>query len=182
MLTLSIVVYYNQSCQIIEIAGTLGRRMNIENIRMLRKKLRELELGLNLQFKADRECCGVTLSQCHALLEIGRRGMISLVDLAAGLGLDDSTLSRTINGLVLLGLVQRTENPEDRRYVSLSLTDQGKKIFKTIDNLNNGNFSKIFEFIPEAKHEQIVESFILFADAVRKFRESNECCQPETDT
>jgi len=153
--------------------------MDIEKIKLFREKLRQLERAMGSQFKNDSDCCGVTLSQCHALLEVEEKGEISIVELASKLGLDTSTLSRTINGLVLIGLINRIENSKDRRYVSITLTEQGKKVYEDIENLNNGYFSKIFELIPEEKHEAILESVSLFSDAVKKFIERSQCCKEE---
>lgn len=78
--------------------------------------------------KSDVSCCGVTVAQCHALLEVEKNGEISLVDLAYALGLDNSTLSRTIDSIVQERLVERRANPHDRRHISIALTDKGKEI------------------------------------------------------
>jgi DNA-binding MarR family transcriptional regulator len=107
--------------------------MNIETIRNFREKLRQLEREIGWQLKSDTECCGITLAQCHIILEIGNNGETSVVDLANALGLDTSTLSRHINGMVNVGLVDRVLNPKDRRYVSITLTDQGRKVYRSAD-------------------------------------------------
>jgi DNA-binding MarR family transcriptional regulator len=151
--------------------------MDIEKIRFLREKLRQLELAMGSLSRDEGDCCGITLSQCHTLIEIGKKEEIAIVELASRLGLDTSTLSRTINGLVLIGLVNRIENSKDRRYVSITLTEQGKKVYAEIENLNNGYFSKIFELIPEEKHEATLESVALFSDAVKKFIDMGQCCK-----
>lgn len=155
--------------------------MDIQNIRFLREKLRQLELEMGWRFKEDTECCGVTLSQCHTLIELGKRGELSIVDLAAAMGLDTSTLSRTINGMVNIGLVNRILNPNDRRYVLVTLTEHGKNLYEHIENIYNNYYSKVFEFIPEEKHQQVLESFLLVADAVRKYRDVYECCECKND-
>jgi len=102
------------------------------------------------------------VSQCHILLEIGKEKEASIVELASILNLDTSTLSRSIDGLVNIGLVNRQQNTNDRRYVCVSLSQQGKNIFESIERANNSYFSKIFQLIPENKHDQILESFLLF--------------------
>src|SRR5512133_88549 len=98
--------------------------MDVGTIRNFREKLRQLEREIGWQLKSDTECCGVTLAQCHILLEIGKSGEMSIVDLASTLGLDTSTLSRHVNGMVNIGLVDRVLNARDRRFVSISLTVQ----------------------------------------------------------
>src|SRR4030042_4916924 len=102
--------------------------LDIQKIRFLREKLRFMERRMNDPFGRDAGCCGLTLAQCHTLLEVGYKGEVSLVDLASSFGLDTSTLSRMIQGLVVLGLVRRLANQKDRPYGGISLTQQGPKI------------------------------------------------------
>lgn len=153
--------------------------MDIQRVRWLREKLRQLEREIDGCFTSEGSCCGLTLSQCHTLIEVGYRGEVSLIDLATTLGLDPSTLSRTVNGLVLLGLINRLTNEKDRRCVAISLTEQGKKVFDEIEAIYNRYYSGVLEIIPENKKDGVVESIALFADAVKKYNDSDECCEDE---
>ncbi|MFC2168056.1 MarR family winged helix-turn-helix transcriptional regulator [Acidobacteriota bacterium] len=153
--------------------------MNSEQLSQFREKLRHLERALIELLKEDNVCFGVTVSQCHILLEIGGKTEASIVDLSSVLNLDTSTLSRSIDGLVNIGLVNRQQNPKDRRYVCVSLSDQGIRIYRAIEKANNAYFSKIFRLIPEDKHDQITESFLLFFEAMKAMK--NEGCLCETD-
>jgi DNA-binding MarR family transcriptional regulator len=152
--------------------------INAEKIKLLREKLRLLEREVGSPFSDEDSCCGLTLAQCHTLLEVGTRGEVSLVDLAESLGLDASTLSRTIQGLVLIGLVNRVASEKDRRYVVLTLTEQGRKSFDAIENLFNGFFEGVMGLIPEEKRDNVVEAVGLLADAVRRHNEQSGCCAP----
>jgi len=155
----------------------MERRMDSERLSLFREKLRHLERELIELLKEDNVCFGVTVSQCHILLEIGKKTETSIVDLASVLNLDTSTLSRSIDGLVSIGLVSRQQNPNDRRYVCVSLSEQGKRIFESIEKANNAYFSKIFRLIPEDKHDQIFESFLLFFEAMKAVKEENPLCE-----
>ena len=115
--------------------------MDTDTMRLFREKVRHMQRELGWSQKNDVQCCGVTMAQCHALLEIGSRDEISIVELAGILGVDTSTLSRTVDNMVKGGLVDRLLNPQDRRYVSLSLTERGKAAHRTIDVSFNA-FSK----------------------------------------
>lgn len=152
--------------------------MDAETIRKFREGLRKLEREIGWQLKSDTECCGVTLAQCHIILEIGNTGEASVIDLAAVLGLDSSTLSRHINGMVNLGIVDRVLNPKDRRYVSITLTEQGRKVYESIENICNEKYAKIFDLIPPEKHEQVLECFNLLVGAIVETRKSMfDCCE-----
>ncbi len=152
--------------------------MEIEKINILREKLRLLERESGSVFEEREDCCGLTTAQCHTLLEIGSKTEISLIDLADDLGLDASTLSRTIQGLFTLGLVDRRTNTQDRRYVDISLTTQGGRVFKDIESRYNDYFSRVIEFLPADRREEILENVSLFADAVRRQNERTGCCRP----
>jgi DNA-binding MarR family transcriptional regulator len=158
--------------------------MDIAKLSNFRKKLRQLEREIEDQLKYQTDCCGVSMAQCHALLEIGELDQISIGDIADFLNLDKSTLSRTIDNLVKLGLVNRVINPEDRRYMKVNLTEQGKKVYDEINNQCNNYYQEMFNFIPEDKHKQVLESLALLVDAMLKLKqtqnpntdETNSCC------
>ncbi len=150
--------------------------MDVEAIRGFREKLRRLEREVGWQLKSDTECCGVTLAQCHIIMELGDKGEASVVDLSSALGLDASTLSRHINGMVNVGLVDRVLNPRDRRYVSITLTEQGRKVYKSIEDICNAKYSRIFELIPEKKRGQVLECFNLLVDAFVEEAKTGGCC------
>lgn len=138
----------------------------------LRELIRILVRDLGILEKSDASCCGVTITQCHAVVEIGRKEKISLVDLAGLLGLDKSTMSRTINNLVESDLVLRDLDTENRRYVIIQLTENGRNIFRNIEESMNEYYTSIFNSIPENKRGQVMESLQLLTNAVK----SNKCC------
>jgi len=138
----------------------------------LRELIRILVRNLDVLEKSDASCCGVTITQCHAIVEIGRMKKVSLVDLAELLGLDKSTMSRTINNLVEDGLVNRDLDSENRRYVSIQLTNKGIEVFNNIEESMDSYYSSIFSSIPENKRSQVLESLKLLTAAVKE----NKCC------
>ncbi len=139
---------------------------------VLREWIRILVRNLGVLEKNDASCCCVTLTQCHAIVEIGRKEKISLIDLAKILGLDKSTMSRTVNNLVDSGLAVRDLDSGNRRYVVIRLTDKGKKVFLSTENTMERYYADILGAIPESKREQVLESLQILTDAIRK----TKCC------
>jgi len=146
--------------------------MKREQIAIVLEKLRILMRESYDVSTDQRSVCDLTYSQCHTLLEVGTRGEVSLVDLASGLGLDTSTLSRTIQSLVMLGLVTRTTNERDRRYVKIELSDEGRKVYEAIGALYYDFIARVFAFIPARKHGAVIEDIGLFADAMKRANET----------
>lgn len=138
----------------------------------LRELIRVLVRNLGLLEKTDASCCGVTIAQCHAIVEIGRKRRMSLVDLADMLGLDKSTMSRTVNSLVSSGLVSRDLDNENRRYITIQLTEYGMTVFRRIEESMGKYYRSILSSIPADKRDQVLESLRLLTAAVK----GNECC------
>lgn len=81
-------------------------------------------------------------------------------------------MSRTINNLVEGGLVIRELHPEDRRYVTIKLTNKGIEVFKNIEGSMKKYYGDIFMSIPEWKREQVLDSLRLLTEAINQ----NKCC------
>ena len=67
------------------------------------------------------------------LVGIERRGPIGIVDLAAGVGRDYTTVSRQVAKLEKLGLAQRRQSATDRRVNEAVVTPKGKAMTDKID-------------------------------------------------
>ena len=142
--------------------------MDRKGTQNLRELLRLLVRNLGILEKEEASCCGATVAQCHTLVEIGRSGEISLNGLAELLDLDKSTMSRTINNLVEAGQVIRELHSEDRRFVSIKLTEEGSKAFQSIEAAMNRYYEILFQAIPEEKREQVIESLMLITEAAKE--------------
>jgi DNA-binding MarR family transcriptional regulator len=143
------------------------------NTTQIREFVRILAKSINLFDKLNATCCGISISQCQVVLEIGSAEDISLNDLAGLLNLDSSTMSRSINNLVERGLVQRDVDPADRRYVKIKLTTNGSEFYKSMEEQMNLYYERVFESIPAQKRNQVIESLGLFLNALKE----NKCCQ-----
>lgn len=146
--------------------------MGTNDSHYLRELIRMLVRNFSILEKNETSCCGATLSQCHAIVEIGREREISLNDLAELLNLDKSTMSRTVNNLVDQNFVLRGIYSEDRRYVSIKLTQEGSKVLETIEKSMEVYYKNILDSIPGDKRDQVIESLQLLDQAIRE----NKCC------
>jgi len=144
-----------------------------DNPKNLREMIRILERKLGILQDSQFSCCSISMSQCHALVEIGRAKSICLNDLAELLNLENNTMSRTVSNLVAKELAKREINPLDRRYLTISLTDKGQKHYEDIEEEMNQYFNKIYETIPEDKRQQVLESMEILIEAFGK----KDCCK-----
>ena len=138
----------------------------------LRELLRALIRKLGLLDRSEALCCDMTLSQCNALIEIGRAGFLSVNQLADRLDLDKSTVSRSSDRLVIDGLLLREEDPADRRFVVLKLSDKGKQSYLNLEQRMASYFEDVIAEIDPEEREQVLKSLQILSSALK----SKECC------
>ena len=105
------------------------------------------------------------------LIGIERFGPIGVVELAAGVNRDHTTVSRQLAKLESLGLVRRVESPEDRRTRRAVVTPEGRTMTERIDAARERVFRSIFsDWAPEEVSE-LTRLMGKFAAAMRMGRE-----------
>ena len=132
--------------------------MKKEYIQQFREILRIFDQELFLQNNAA--CCnGISLAQCHTLLEIEKNSEISVSDLAKNLSLDKSTVSRTVDGLVNINMVNRIIPKENRRLTQINLTSSGKQVCSTINYSSDTYVQEVLVDFTEEEREVFLNLF-----------------------
>jgi len=132
--------------------------MKKEFIQEFREMLRIFDREIFLQNNAS--CCnGISLAQCHTLLEIEKNSEISVSDLAKKLSLDKSTVSRTVDGLVNINLVNRDIPKENRRLALIKLTGSGKEVCSSINFTNDSYVKEVFKGFTGEEREEFLSLF-----------------------
>ncbi len=148
--------------------------MKKSRIRSFRRNLRRFERFNQL---TNVTCCrGITLAQCHVLLEMEELGETTTKQLSANLKLDKSTLSRTVDGLKKLGLVKRGAHAHDRRFTILTLTRKGKDKCDSLNKFNDNLYSHIFERFSQKERESFFQSFDDMVQAFTKYCREKRLC------
>lgn len=135
---------------------------------ILREVIRMCVRKTGLLQKADASCCGITVAQCHTLVEIGRSNGLSLNELSELLTLDKSTMSRTVDNLVNAGLAARQADKEDRRYMKITLTPKGSEMVQVINSSMKEYYARVLNLIPENKRELVREALPYLLTAVKE--------------
>ncbi len=138
--------------------------------RLFRQYLRHFERELDIQNNSNC-CCGVTVTQCHTLMELYDQGDVQLNILSEKLNLDKSTVSRTVETLVNQGLVEREIPKKNRRTTNIRLTNNGLDVCETIHKGNDVYYREALGAIPKKMIPDFIAGFEIF---VTKMRELNE--------
>lgn len=153
--------------------------MKTNEVKAFRKLIRKYEQLASIQVKNSTTCNGVSLAQCHTLLALEENQVCSLNTLSTAMKLEKSTVSRTIEGLVKIGLVIRKENRENRRETLLSLSEQGQITVDEINRENNLFYNTVLMGIPAEKRTCFIDGMIEFISAFENVIENSKeetCC------
>ncbi|MCR4402574.1 MAG: MarR family transcriptional regulator [Firmicutes bacterium] len=132
----------------------------------MRELLRKLVRGIGLLDREDAECCGMTLSQCHALGEIAADEGLTVGELAGRLCVDPSAVTRITDALVQSGLLKRAGDPEDRRQVRLHLTAEGKALWEDTQRVMAERAGALARRIPVTERESVLTALERLVEAL----------------
>ena len=90
----------------------------------------------------------VTLTQVRALVIIASRGPLHLAALAEDMGVHPSNATRACDRLVAAGLLDRRDNPADRRHLLLTLTDAGRELVDGVMDRRRAAIGQILHRMP----------------------------------
>lgn len=107
-----------------------------ERVAMGRALWRELVVGFASQLGELR----LGFTQLAALYVLADGSTTTVGELADALGRSPSATSRLVEGLARRRLVERHEDPEDRRQRSVALTQRGQAILRAVDRARADQF------------------------------------------
>lgn len=107
----------------------------------------------------------VTLTQYRSLVVLASRGPQSVAALADEVGVTPPTASRLCDRLVRKGLIRRSENSRDRRFVNLALTPTGKQLVDAVTRSRRAEISRLLEDVPTSSLGPMIEALRQLAAA-----------------
>ena len=124
---------------------------------------RELVVGFASQLADLR----LGFTQLAALYVLADGSTTTIGELAEALGRSPSATSRLVDGLVRRRLVERREEPEDRRQRSIWLTHRGQALLRAVDRARADQFLTAVRPLPTA--ERAIVAMGVAALATRAF-------------
>jgi DNA-binding MarR family transcriptional regulator len=107
----------------------------------------------------------LTASQWRALVVVAGRQGTALHEVATALGVHPSTATRTCDRLVGAGLISRNDDPDDRRYLALTATDEGRQLVESVYAARRREITDALERMPVASRRRLASTLQDFAAA-----------------
>jgi DNA-binding MarR family transcriptional regulator len=108
----------------------------------------------------------LTLSQYSLLLPLSSSDTARVSDLAAGAGIAPSTASRILDALERRAIVRRTRSLEDRRGVTVTLTDVGRLALDQQHEWMRSRQLEFFDGLPEDERELVSDLLVRLASLI----------------
>ena len=112
----------------------------------------------------------LTMVQFKSLVLIINRKNISPSRLARVLGVTPANITGVVERLVKLGLVRRTESPDDRRVLWLEATDEGNRLLARVTERIADDMSSILELMTPAELAHLAQGLTALIRASRQHR------------
>lgn len=138
------------------------RRTEMPFSRRMSDLIRRLQL-LEREVKAD---VGVTLPQAHAIHSLMDAGSLRMQELAADLGLAQSTVTRLVTPLKRMGLLDRRPDGNDGRATRAFLTEQGMVLVDALLRVDRELYDGLLARLPENRRAEVVAAIALIHEAV----------------
>jgi DNA-binding MarR family transcriptional regulator len=97
----------------------------------------------------------ITVVQLRVLVMVSGTGVMTVNEIAAGLGVNASSASRTCERLVRAGLLHRAERHDDRRHNDISPTDAGREVVDGVMRRRRSELAAMLEDLTGAELEQL---------------------------
>lgn len=121
-------------------------------------------VGLSAQSVAAVEH-QVTLPQLRLLVMVASRDELNLGSVAAGLGVHPSNATRAVDRLVKAGLLDRRDDPADRRNLLLALTPAGHRLVDRVMDDRRAAIADILGRMPASRRRSLAGVLRSFAEA-----------------
>ena len=112
----------------------------------------------NHTLRGDLKSQGLTVPQARAMAVLSVMETINVNDLAIYAVIEQSTMSRTLDGLEEQGLVKRAASEQDSRVKNVSLTDKGRAEFNKSWPAMEAAFSAMFKDIDQAEYAALINT------------------------
>ncbi len=97
-----------------------------------------------------RDRFGISIPEWRVLVHLAHSGNTSVRDIEARVAMEKYEVSRAAKRLREAGLIERKENPEDRRLIILSLTAEGQKMMAELLPMAKAHQAKLEKRLGDA--------------------------------
>jgi DNA-binding MarR family transcriptional regulator len=122
-------------------------------------------MSATLQYAREK---GLSMSMIGTLFHLNRWGKAGVSDLGQHLGVSSAAASQMLDRLVEDGLIERAEDPEDRRMKVITLSDKGCQVLEDTVQARFGWLEDLEDQLSQSEKNQITAALRLMIDKAHR--------------
>jgi len=122
-------------------------------------------------FRRFMDETGLSFSQINILMGLVHEKISGVSEIGEKMGVTNAAASQAVDRLVQLDLIERTEDPEDRRAKRLALTKKGRTLIEKGIEARSKWVEGLTDALTPEQQNMIISSLILLTEASRKMEE-----------
>ncbi len=119
-------------------------------------------------FKRFMDSTGLSFSQINILMRLFHGESTTVSEIGDMMGITNAAASQAVDRLVGLGMIERTEDPEDRRTKRLALTQTGRATIEKGIEVRSQWVEGITDDLNPEQQEMIISALNLLSEAAKK--------------
>lgn len=123
------------------------------------------------EFKRFMDMTGLSFSQINILMRLVHGGSTGVSEIGEQLGVSNAAASQAVDRLVQLGLIERTEDPEDRRAKRLALTKKGSTLIEQGVEARSKWVEGLTDALTPEQQNMIISALTLLTEAARNIED-----------
>lgn len=128
-----------------------------------------------VQFSKDS---GLSMTQINTLFRLHHAGMCGVTEVGDHLGVTNAAASQMVDRLVQQGLIERAEDPSDRRVKQLSLTTKGQRLVLDSIEARRCWMEQLTDLLNADELEQIIQALTILTRTARSLEPVEQASAP----
>ncbi len=122
-------------------------------------------------FKHFMDDSGLSFSQVNTLMRLHHGEQVGISDIGQQIGITNAAASQLVDRLVQMHLLERTEDPVDRRIKRLTLTAKGDALVEKLIDFRRQWMVKFTNSLTPQQREAVSSALKVMTEAVRNIEE-----------
>lgn len=122
-------------------------------------------------FRRFMDATGLSFSQINILMRLFHGGSAGVSEIGEQLGVTNAAASQAVDRLVGMGLIERTEDPDDRRAKRLALSQKGCVLIEQGIEARSKWTEGLTDTLTPEQQNMIISALTLLAQAARETEE-----------
>ena len=147
--------------------------MHFSNMRTFHEGIEMILAPIIQDFMHFMKLHGLSTSQVHALMYIYHTGECQVSDIGTLAGASNAAASQLVERLVQQGLVERKEDPANRRTKILRLTEKGESLIR--GNVPRNHFLiAVLDSLSDDQRKTVQSAFDILTQAAQRLQAYNQ--------